>query len=241
MRSNVVIITVLSAANAFVPPSGPRRPVTMQCQASHRPTTQLFVSTDTNIDPASTGEAESSAFPPILNELRDVAMKLHTREQAPRDGQAEAPAKPAEPYVPTQADYLQFLVDSNEVYVALEEIVSGNDKLTTFRNSGLERTIELEKDIAWMCNTFDLDRPDVGIAGQRYAEELRAMVKSDGDIPEFMCHYYNYYFAHLAGGRMIGKSMSKLLLDGETLEFYKVRNSQYLLFHYPLLYRMDIS
>ena len=51
------------------------------------------------------------------------------------------------------------------------------------------------------------------------------MVESDDDIPEFMCHYYNYYFAHLAGGRMIGKQMSKLLLDGETLEFYKVSPS----------------
>jgi len=48
------------------------------------------------------------------------------------------------------------------------------------------------------------------------------VIKSSDDIPEFMCHYYNYYFAHLAGGRMIGKQMSKLLLDGETLEFYKV-------------------
>ena len=45
---------------------------------------------------------------------------------------------------------------------------------------------------------------------------------NNNNIPKFICHYYNYYFAHLAGGRMIGKQMSKLLLDGETLEFYKV-------------------
>lgn len=24
------------------------------------------------------------------------------------------------------------------------------------------------------------------------------------DPPAFVCHYYNYYFAHTAGGRMIG-------------------------------------
>jgi heme oxygenase len=163
-------------------------------------------------------------FPPILEELRDVAMRLHTKEQAPREGQVAAPAKPAVPYVPTQKDYLQFLVDSNAVYVALEEIVNENEKLAMFRNSGLERTQELEKDIAWMCNKYNLERPEVGAAGKRYAEELKAMVKSDDDIPEFMCHYYNFYFAHMAGGRMIGKQMSKLLLDGETLEFYKVSN-----------------
>ena len=26
--------------------------------------------------------------------------------------------------------------------------------------------------------------------------------------PAFMCHYYNHYFAHTAGGRMIGKAVS---------------------------------
>jgi len=160
-------------------------------------------------------------FPPIREELRDVAMKLHTRAQAPKEGEAPAPVQPAEPFVPTQMDYLQFLVDSNAVYVVLEDIVNDNEKLATFRNSGIERTAELEKDIAYMCDTFSLERPGVGMPGKMYAEELEGMVKGDADIPEFMCHYYNYYFAHLAGGRMIGKSMSKLLLDGETLEFYK--------------------
>lgn len=165
--------------------------------------------------------ASAPEFPPILQELRDVAMRLHTREQAPREGQAEAPKKPAEPYVPTQADYLQFLVDSYVVYVALEEIVNEVELLAPFRNSGLERTQALEKDIKYMCERFDLQRPDAGKAGSVYAAQLKHMIKSSDDVPEFMCHYYNFYFAHLAGGRMIGKQMSKLLLDGEALEFYK--------------------
>ena len=38
---------------------------------------------------------------------------------------------------------------------------------------------------------------------------------------QFLCHYYNLYFAHTAGGRMIGKSVSNALLDGKELEFYK--------------------
>lgn len=112
-------------------------------------------------------------------------------------------------------------MDSHAVYVVLEEIVNGNEKLAVFQKSGMERTAELEKDIAWMCNEYGLEKPEVGMAGKNYAEELTAMAKGDEDIPEFMCHFYNYYFAHLAGGRMIGKQMSKLLLDGETLEFYK--------------------
>ena len=38
-----------------------------------------------------------------------------------------------------------------------------------------------------------------------------------------MCHYYNVYFAHTAGGLMIGKKVSDICLDGKTLEFYKWR------------------
>jgi len=189
----------------------------------------LYMSSSSTQTTPQTDSSPLSEFPPILIELRDVAMKLHTKEQAPREGQVAAPAKPAVPFVPTQADYLHFLVDSYEVYKALEDIVNREDltdELGRFRSSGLERTCALEKDIEWMCNKYNLPKPEAGVAGVRYSDELRNMisVKDDGTkegIPEFICHYYNFYFAHLAGGRMIGKQMSKMLLDGETLEFYK--------------------
>ena len=221
MKLYIALLLAVSSAEAFMPPSQRQCSVSRSTMRSYKPTTAMFMSTE-----ATTAEEEvvleQSEFPPLLEELREVAMKLHTRAQAPKEGEAKAPAKPATPYVPTQADYLQFLVDSNEVYKVLEEIVNKHDTLAPFQNCGIERTVELEKDIAWMCNKFDLERPEVGPAGSKYAKTLSGMVKSEEDIPEFMCHYYNYYFAHLAGGRMIGKSMSKLLLDGETLEFYKV-------------------
>lgn len=41
------------------------------------------------------------------------------------------------------------------------------------------------------------------------------------DPPTFICHFYNFYFAHTAGGRMIGKKMSDTLLDGAKLKFYE--------------------
>jgi heme oxygenase len=41
------------------------------------------------------------------------------------------------------------------------------------------------------------------------------------DPPAFICHYYNYYFAHTAGGRMIGSKVSSMILDNAELEFYK--------------------
>lgn len=144
-------------------------------------------------------------------------MKLHTREQAPKEGKVQAPE--SKPYTPTREDYLQFLVDSQHVYQAFEDIVNEEPKLEVFRNTGLERTKALETDIEFMCKEFGLTRPPVGEHGTKYAQTLREM-KS---VPELVCHYYNHYFAHTAGGLMIGKKMSSLLLDKKTLEFYKVR------------------
>jgi heme oxygenase (biliverdin-producing, ferredoxin) len=159
-------------------------------------------------------------------------MKLHTKSQAPREGQVENVARVVVPYVPTHTDYLQYLVDSQCVYQALEEIVSACDDLAGFRNTGLERTIPLQTDIQYLMDTYDLPRPDVGRAGRDYAQSLRRILLDNtggaartNNIPEFVCHYYNFYFAHTAGGRMIGKQMSALLLNKKTLAFYQVRLS----------------
>ena len=148
-------------------------------------------------------------------------MRLHTRSQAPKEGQAAETQTPREPYVTTHQDYLQFLVDSKHVYEAMEEIVNDRAELEAFRNTGLERTQALETDIVFMTKEYDLERPSVGLPGLEYAK----LVKGIQSIPEFMCHYYNFYFAHTAGGRMIGKQMSSLLLNKKTLEFYKVRQT----------------
>ncbi|KAL7481728.1 hypothetical protein ACHAW6_007417 [Cyclotella cf. meneghiniana] len=217
MKLSVLILLGISLpAQGFVQPQfflAPRTQNTLAHHVSiapHSSNMSLYMSSSSTQTTPQTDSSPLSEFPPILIELRDVAMKLHTKEQAPREGQAAAPAKPAVPF-------------------ALEEIVNREDladELGRFRNSGLERTYALEKDIEWMCNKFNLPKPEAGVAGMRYSNELRTMisVKDNGTkegIPEFICHYYNFYFAHLAGGRMIGKQMSKMLLDGETLEFYK--------------------
>jgi heme oxygenase (biliverdin-producing, ferredoxin) len=154
----------------------------------------------------------------IDTELRGAAMRLHTKSQAPREGQAPEPAN-QEPHTTSLQEYLQFLVDSQLVFQALEDAVSSRDDLAVFRNTGLERTHALEQDIAWICQQYKLDRPDVAKPGRTYARLLSDMKSA----PEFVCHWYNHYFAHTAGGRMIGKQMSARLLDNKTLEFYKVR------------------
>jgi heme oxygenase len=41
--------------------------------------------------------------------------------------------------------------------------------------------------------------------GNTYAALLHKLGKEDP--PAFICHYYNFYFAHTAGGRMIGNKV----------------------------------
>ena len=42
------------------------------------------------------------------------------------------------------------------------------------------------------------------------------------DPPVFLCHFYNVYFAHTAGGRMIGAKVASMILDSKDLAFYRV-------------------
>ena len=53
-------------------------------------------------------------------------------------------------------------------------------------------------------------------ARNSYLKELAAK-----DAPAFLCHWYNVYFAHTAGGRMIGTKVAKDLLGGASLAFYE--------------------
>mmetsp|Transcript_3802 Transcript_3802/g.9978 ORF Transcript_3802/g.9978 Transcript_3802/m.9978 type:complete len:272 (+) Transcript_3802:112-927(+) len=170
-----------------------------------------------DMSPSVDTTAERESF--IDTELRAAAMKLHTRSQAPKEGQA--PEKEMrEPYVPTLDDYMAFLVDSQHVYKAIEDVVGDQEELAVFRNSPLDRVQALDEDIDFIEKEYVVKKPNVGKAGQDYADVIRQLGK-EGSIAEFLCHYYNFYFAHTAGGRMIGKQMSALLLDKKTLEFYK--------------------
>jgi hypothetical protein len=199
-----IVAAVASSANGFsILPTQNARPSVQYSQP-------LFLS-------APGAQVTTGGF--IETELRGQAMKLHTPSQAPKEGKASE--KKSEPYTPTHADYLAFLVDSQHIYQALEDIANEVDELAVFRNNGLERVSALETDIEFMVKEYNLEKLKVGKPGLDYANEIRQLGK-DKKIPEFMCHYYNFYFAHTAGGRMIGKQMSALLLDKKTLDFYKV-------------------
>lgn len=65
----------------------------------------------------------------VQNEMRSYAMKLHTRDQAPREGQQKA-EKPFTVWEPKRDNYLQFLVDSLVVYETLDNIVARYESIT---------------------------------------------------------------------------------------------------------------
>jgi heme oxygenase len=172
-----------------------------------------------NVQGTAEGAKSSAGF--IETNLRNAAMKLHTKEQAPREGQALS--KRQANYIPTLEDYLQFLVDSKHVYEAFENAVQINPELASLQNTGLERVLPLEADINFIVDEYNIPRPTVGKHGKEYALLINELIPdANGSVPEFICHFYNFYFAHLAGGRMFGKKMSSLLLNNRTLQYYKV-------------------
>ncbi|XP_051149339.1 heme oxygenase 1, chloroplastic-like [Andrographis paniculata] len=155
----------------------------------------------------------------FVEEMRFVAMKLHTKDQA-KEGEKSSDGPPVAKWEPSVEGYLQFLVDSKVVYDTLERIVdkSAFPEYAEFKNTGLERSERLAKDLEWFKQQ-GRDIPDPSSPGLTYARYLEEL--SEKDPQAFVCHFYNTYFAHSAGGRMIGRKVSEKILDGKELEFYK--------------------
>ncbi|OWM65913.1 hypothetical protein CDL15_Pgr015338 [Punica granatum] len=158
----------------------------------------------------------------FADEMRSAAMKLHTREQA-RGGEKEAEGpeeRSVAKWEPTIEGYLKFLVDSYMVFYTLEGIVhkAAHPCYAEFRNTGLERSDNLAKDLEWFKDQGQAI-PEPSDPGVRYASFLEDL--SEKDALAFICHFYNIYFGHSAGGQMIGKKIAEKILDKKQLEFYK--------------------
>lgn len=76
-----------------------------------------------------------------------------------------------------------------------------------FRNTGLERSEQLKKDLEWFKEQGHTI-PEPSAPGTTYASYLEELAEKDSQA--FICHFYNVYFAHTAGGRMIGKKVQFL-------------------------------
>ncbi|KAE8664325.1 Heme oxygenase 1 [Hibiscus syriacus] len=184
-----------------------------------RVTRNVVVSSTTAEKPRKRYPGEAKGF---VEEMRLVAMKLHTRDQA-KEGEKEV-KQPEERTVkvwePTVDGYLKFLVDSKLVYDTLEGIIdkAAFPSYAEFRNTGLERSEKLAMDLQWFKEQ-GYAIPEPSSPGVTYSEYLKEL--SDKDPQAFICHFYNIYFAHSAGGRMIGKKVAEKILDNKELEFYK--------------------
>merc|ERR1712227_484142 len=96
--------------------------------------------------------------------LRKEAMRLHTKDQS-KEGEQEAQT-PFTKWVPERRDYVNFLVDSRHVYNKFEEIVNEKEELSSFRNTGLERSRALDKDLAWFLETYPEEIPTIPAVGK---------------------------------------------------------------------------
>ncbi|WOL14093.1 heme oxygenase 1, chloroplastic-like [Canna indica] len=195
-------------------PSRPRRGT-----AVGLPLRTMVISATTTEMPKKRQTASGGRGRGFVDEMRTVAMKLHTRDQS-KEGEKESEAPPVAKWEPSIEGYLRFLVDSKLVYDTLETIVQKAvcPWYAEFRNTGLERSEKLAKDLEWFKDQGHTI-PEPSAPGASYALYLEEL--SEKDPQAFICHFYNVYFAHSAGGRMIGRKVAEKILDNKELEFYK--------------------
>jgi len=153
----------------------------------------------------------------FTQEMRAKAMSLHTFSQAPKEGKvADKSANTVvAQWETTKEDFLQFLTDSLVVYEAFESKLAKAD-LSVLQNSGMERVEALKTDISFIKSTYGLSAPAPSSQATEYADYLQSL-----DTNVFVVHFYNYYFAHTAGGRMIGQTVMDSVFGGHLFEFYK--------------------
>ena len=151
----------------------------------------------------------------VNGEMRAAAMKLHTRDQAPKEGQQPA-QKPVSVWAPGRADYLRFLVDSREVYRCMDDLVATTPAYAPFRNSGSSaspRSTPTSRGSPPRASRRRRSASPAPTTSRCCAASRRAAPRS--------CATSTTSTLRTAGGLMIGKKMSDALLDGRTLEFYK--------------------
>ncbi|KAJ4831611.1 hypothetical protein Tsubulata_014825 [Turnera subulata] len=123
-------------------------------------------------------------------------------------------------WLPSMEGFVKYLVDSQLVFRTIERIVDEYDDVSYahFRKTGLERAGGLAKDLEWLSQQGILV-PEASHPGVSYAQHLEQLAKESP--PLFLCHFYNIYFAHIAGGQVISRQVSKKLLEGRELEFFR--------------------
>ncbi|GMH23225.1 hypothetical protein Nepgr_025068 [Nepenthes gracilis] len=174
----------------------------------------------------------------ITEEMRFVAMKLrNAKPLSSLSGDEAATSTPSDQdnasdidgdgeineldtWQPSLEGFLKYLVDSKLVFQTLERVVEESNDVSYayFRKTGLERSARLSMDLEWFCQK-NIMVPEPSNHGLSYAEYLEQVAEKSG--PLFLSHLYNIYFSHIAGGQVISRQVSKKILGGRELEFYR--------------------
>nr|GLL18230.1 probable inactive heme oxygenase 2, chloroplastic [Ipomoea trifida] len=120
---------------------------------------------------------------------------------------------------PSMEGFLKYLVDTKLVFGTIERIVdeSSDVSYAYFRKTGLERADCISKDLEWFSQQGNVI-PEPSNPGGDYSKYLEELAETNP--PLFLCHFYNIYFSHIAGGQVIAKKVSEKLLEGRVLEIY---------------------
>ncbi|EEF52449.1 conserved hypothetical protein [Ricinus communis] len=145
----------------------------------------------------------------------DVVSNKEEKEESEGEGEGEG-----ERWVANMEGFVKYLVNSKLVFDTVERIVDKSDDVsyTYFRRTGMERSAGLAQDLEWLSQQ-DIMIPEPSTPGVSYAKYLEELAEKNA--PLFLCHFYNIYFSHLAGGQVIGRQVSEELLEGRELEFYR--------------------
>ncbi|XP_057786293.1 probable inactive heme oxygenase 2, chloroplastic [Salvia miltiorrhiza] len=171
----------------------------------------------------------------ITEEMRFVAMKLRNNGKpksrrassvgSKRDGEdlkieSEKGGNNGEAWQPSIEGFMKYLVDTKLVFTTVERIVDESTDVSYvyFRRTGLERADRISRDLEWLREQGN-EIPEPSNPGATYVQHLEELAEKSP--PLFLCHFYNIYFSHIAGGQVISRKVSDMLFGGRELEIYK--------------------
>ncbi|KAH6755703.1 alpha/beta-Hydrolases superfamily protein [Perilla frutescens var. hirtella] len=125
-----------------------------------------------------------------------------------------------ETWQPSIEGFSKYLVDSKLVFSTVERIVDETTDVSYvyFRRTGLERSDCISRDLEWLREQGN-EIPEPSNPGVTYAQYLEELAEKSP--PLFLCHFYNIYFSHIAGGQVIARKVSDILFGGRELEMCK--------------------
>ncbi|XP_050126380.1 probable inactive heme oxygenase 2, chloroplastic isoform X2 [Malus sylvestris] len=144
------------------------------------------------------------------------------------ESDADGDGGETETWRPSLEGFIKYLVDSKLVFDTVERIVDESNDVACefmadfisshayFRKTGLERSESLSEDLEWFKQQGNVI-PEPSNPGVSYAKYLERLAEESA--PLFLCHFYNIYFSHIAGGQVIARQVSEKLLEGRELAF----------------------